>query len=199
MPDALGSAVTNTNPNSCVTVQCDRLAKPWIATEKIKTFMAIWESGRLEGTTRIFYSNHTHIDVPVSGGFILLVYPDDQGNPTVGCGHLVVPEDNLRIGQSITVARARELLNQDLTKTERAINSKVHIPLHKYEYDALVSIIFNCGVGNGLTELSHRVNHGDYENIPRFITGFRCGNPRLRQRRRSESNVFAQGIYDASH
>lgn len=199
MPDAIAAAVTNTNPNSCVTVQLCRLGKPWIASSQILTFMAIWESGRFEGVTRIFFSNRTHIDVPVSEGMILLVYRDDQGNPTVGCGHLVVPDDNLHVGQTISAKRARELLKNDLHRTESAINSKVHVPLFQHEYDALVSVLFNAGAGNAADEMAHRINQGDYENISNYITGFRCRNPRLRQRRQSEARVFSKEIYDAAH
>ncbi|QXE07299.1 lysozyme [Paraburkholderia sprentiae WSM5005] len=199
MPDALGSALTDTNPNSLITLRSDRLGKPWKASDKIKTFIGIWESGRMEGTTRIVYTDRSHIDVPVSGGMILVVYRDDRGNPTVGCGHLVLPDDNLQLGQTITVARARDLLEKDLQRMEGAINRNVKVPLHQYEYDALVSICFNAGGGGAAVEIAHRVNQGDYQSVPHYITGFRCRNPRLRQRRSTEARVFAQGVYDATH
>lgn len=198
MPDALGTAVTNTVPNSCVVVHSDRLCKPWVASSQISTFLAVWESGRLNGITRIFHSDRSHIDVPVSEGFILVVYPDDRGNPTVGCGHLVLPEDNLHLGQTVSVQRAREFLKKDLRRTERAINAKVHVPLFQYEYDALVSISFNAGAGHAADELTHRVNQGDYRNIPNYIKGFRCSSS-LHQRRETEARVFSEGVYDASH
>lgn len=35
----------------------------------------------------------------------LVVYRDPLGKPTVGTGHLVVPADNLKVGQSITPAQ----------------------------------------------------------------------------------------------
>ncbi|MBB5404988.1 lysozyme [Paraburkholderia youngii] len=199
MPDAIGRALTDTNPNSCVDLRCDRHGKPWKASDKIKTFMGIWESGRMEGTTRIFRADHSHIDVPVSGGMILVVYRDDRGNPTVGCGHLVLPEDNLQVGQTITVARARDLLEKDLKRMEEAMNRNVRVLLHQYEYDALVSICFNAGGGAAAIEIAGRVNQGDYQNIAEYIITFRCRNPRLRQRRITEARVFAQGIYDATH
>lgn len=68
----------------------------------------------MNGMTHIFYSNHAHIDFQVVEGMILQVYPDDQGNPTVGCGHLVLPIDNLYVGQMISVERAKDLLRCDL-------------------------------------------------------------------------------------
>ncbi|MGF6732355.1 lysozyme [Paraburkholderia youngii] len=130
---------------------------------------------------------------------ILVVYRDDRGNPTVGCGHLVFPEDNLRVGQTITVARARDLLEKDLKRMEEAINRNVRVLLHQYEYDSLVSICLNAGGGAAAIEIAGRVNQGDHRNIAEYITTFRCRNPRLRQRRITERRVFAQGIFDATH
>ncbi|NML30216.1 lysozyme [Paraburkholderia antibiotica] len=199
MPNAYGSTTINSASNSYIGAPGNRHDRPWRASGRIKTFIAVWESGRLEGTTRIFHPDQTHIDAPVSNGMILLVYRDDRGNPTVGCGHLVVPEDNLQVGQTIAVAHATALLENDLRRTENAINRNINIPLHQYEYDAMVSILFNAGSGNAAIEMTRRVNHADYENISTYITTFHCRNPRLHRRRLSEARVFAQGIYDASH
>lgn len=198
MPDALGAAVTNTDPNSCVVVRSGRLCKPWAASSQILTFMAVWESGRLNGITRVFRSGHPHIDVPVSEGFILVVYPDNHGNPTVGCGHLVLPEDNLHLGQTISIERARKFLKKDLQRAEHAINSKVHVPLFQHEYDALASISFNAGAGHAADELTRCVNQGNYGNMPDYIEHFRRGSS-LHQRRKAEARVFSKGVYDASH
>jgi lysozyme len=200
MTQPLATAITNTNPNSSVIVQTNRLGKPWTASDQVKTFIGFWESGRIEGITRILLPNHhTHIDVPVSGGMILQVYLDDKDNPTVGCGHLVLPEDHLQVGQIISVERAREFLDKNLRETESAINSKVKVPLYQYEYDALVSIVFNTGPGAAADEMAHRVNQGDYENIEQYITTFRSHSNGAQRRRQSEGRLFAQGVYDASH
>jgi lysozyme len=198
MAQPLATAITNTNPNSCVQVQTDRLCKPWAASNEILSFIAEWESGRMNGMTRIFFQDHSHIDAPVSEGFIVLVYADSAGNPTVGCGHLVLPGDHLQVGQTITVERAREFLKKDLRRMEGALNAKIHVPLFQREYDALVSVIFNSGPGQAADELAVIVNQGDYENVPDSIKDFRCGT-RLRPRRRSEARIFAEGVYDATH
>ncbi|VVD26493.1 protein of unknown function [Paraburkholderia dioscoreae] len=92
----------------------ERLAKPWHASDRVLPFLAEWESGSLNGVVRIFYSNHTHHDYHVTNGMILTVYNDDQGNPTVGCGHLVVPADHLHAGDTITLERGQQLLRADL-------------------------------------------------------------------------------------
>jgi lysozyme len=153
----------------------------------------------MNGTTRIFYSNHSHIDVQVVEGMIWQVYLDDQGNPTVGCGHLVLPSDNLHVGQIISVERAKNLLRHDLQQVQNRLNSLVMVPLFQYEYDAKVSVTFNAGAGSAVRELADEVNRGHYETMPAFIRRFHARNPRLRQRRETEARLFETGIYDAHH
>lgn len=46
-------------------------------------------------------------------GFSLRVYNDSLGNPTVGWGHLVLPQDNLRLGDYITLEKAKEFFRDD--------------------------------------------------------------------------------------
>lgn len=41
------------------------------------------------------------------------VYPDSRGLPTVGIGHLVVPADNLRLGDVISMERVNALFATD--------------------------------------------------------------------------------------
>ncbi|MGF6552969.1 hypothetical protein QFZ96_008105 [Paraburkholderia youngii] len=69
MPDAIGSALTDTNPNSCVDLRCDRHGKPWTVTESLIQFTAQWEAFRAH-----LYDND-------GGG--------RGGNTTIGYGHLV--------------------------------------------------------------------------------------------------------------
>jgi lysozyme len=100
MPDALGTAVTNTDPNSCVTVQSGRLCKPWHLSQDGCTFMAVLESGVVNGIN--------FLGLPVVDRFIVKVYDDGFGIPTVGLGHRVLPQDHLRLGDVISVQRARD-------------------------------------------------------------------------------------------
>ncbi|SMG21012.1 lysozyme [Paraburkholderia susongensis] len=100
MPDALATAVTNTNPNSCIEASCDRYGKPWKLSDDGIRFMAVCESGVLNGT---------YMGMPVVDGMILKVYVDNKGYPTVAFGHKVLPSDHLHVGDTISVERAREL------------------------------------------------------------------------------------------
>ncbi|SDR40801.1 hypothetical protein SAMN05443245_5617 [Paraburkholderia fungorum] len=97
MPDALATALTNTNPNSSVSAQTERLSKPWKLSDDGVAFMAVCESGVMNGT---------YMGLPVIDGMILKVYLDSKGFPTVGFGHKVIPSDHLHVGDTISVERA---------------------------------------------------------------------------------------------
>lgn len=95
------------------------------------------------------------------------VYRDVAGYPTVGVGHLVKPEDNLRVGDRISKDLAIDFLEQDLKIAESAVRRLVgDLPLYPYEFDALVDLVFNVGEGNVSPAKSPRLNEaiaaGDY-------------------------------------
>jgi lysozyme len=76
-------------------------------------------------------------------------YKDSAGLWTIGFGHLIgnghiLPDE---YAKPITQARIDELLISDLASTERGINLRFTMPLEQQEYDALVCIGFNIGVG----------------------------------------------------
>jgi lysozyme len=176
-------------PLAMATVSIKRLTSPWTVSKNLLEFLGTWENGRANG------KNFAH--QVVTNGFILTVYEDSKKLPTVGCGHLVVAADNLKLGDKISVERAVQLLTQDLAVAEQRINSIVVVPLHQYEYDALVSVAFNCG-RNGVKILADFVSAGDYHAVPAFIETYRLGGGNKR-RRKSEAKLFKSGKYDASH
>jgi lysozyme len=185
----LVAGLTNTTTDSVKTGSTARLGKPWEVSEKLLQFLGTWENGVMDG------KNFAH--QVVKNGFILKVYKDSRGLPTVGCGHLVVAADKLKVGKKISEARARELLKSDLTTAENAVNKNVKVPMHQYEYDALVSLTFNTGA-NGASKLLDAVNSGKYEIIPTTIEKYRTGGGND-GRRASEAKLFKSGVYDASH
>ncbi len=196
MPDSLDSTSTaivagptNTTVDSVKTGSTARLGKPWTVSENLLEFLAIWENGVING------KNFAH--QVVTNGFILKVYKDSRGLPTVGSGHLVVAADKLKVGEKITEARAKKLLKSDLATAEGAVNKSVKVPMHQYEYDALVSLTFNAGA-HGALKLFDAVNKGKYESIPATIEKYRTGGGN-EGRRESEAKLFKSGVYDASH
>ncbi|MBX7526623.1 lysozyme [Qipengyuania sp. 1NDH10] len=98
------------------------------------------------------------------------VYRDVAGYPTVGVGHLVRPADNLRVGDRISDEQVLEFLEQDLATAERGVRTLVgDLPLHQHEFDALLDLVYNVGLGNVSERKSPRLNAAiearDYEAI----------------------------------
>lgn len=180
---------TNTIAGSLSSGSTDRLAKPWKVSEKLLRFIGVWENGVENGKN---FAKQT-----VTNGFILIVYNDSQKLPTVGCGHLVTAADKLKLGDTITIEKAKELLKSDLKIAEKAVNEKVKVPLYQNEYDALVSITFNTG-RSGALKLIDKVNEGNYKSIPKEIEKYRTGGGN-KGRRASEASLFESRNYDATH
>lgn len=186
-PIVLGT--TNTINESRKSGATNRFTKPWKVTEKLLSFLGVWENGVENGKN---FAKQV-----VTNGFILTVYNDSRELPTVGCGHLVTVEDKIKLGDTITIEKAKSLLKRDLEIAEKAINEKVKVPLHLHEYDALVSITFNTG-RSGVSKLVDKVNEGLYEVIPKEIEKYRTGGGN-KGRRASEAKLFETGEYDANH
>lgn len=94
----------------------------------------------------------------------LTVYRDSAGIPTVGVGHVVLPIDNLKVGDKITQAQSTAFLKQDLRNAENTVKIGVKAPLNKNQYDALVSFVFNVGSGAfKSSSLLRKLNTFDYQ------------------------------------
>lgn len=131
------------------------------------------------------------------------VYKDVAGYPTVGVGHLVLPRDGLRVGDTISHEQALEFLEKDLRIAERGVRRLVgDLPINQHEFDALVDLVFNVGEGTVSPENSPRLNEaiaaGDYEGIARELD-YRYAANRVarglihRSERRSE--IFMKADY----
>jgi len=90
-------------------------------------------------------------------GEILERYLDSKGIPTIGVGHrcdslangnakIVTGIEDEKI-QTITSEQSRRILRLDLIAVEEFLNRRKYT-LTQYQFDALVSFIFNVGVGN---------------------------------------------------
>ena len=84
-------------------------------------------------------------------GRVLRVYPDSCGIPTCGVGHVVLQSDHLRLGDTITEEQSDAFELLDVVKCENAINGAVTVPISQNQFDAMVSLAFNIGVGGFLS------------------------------------------------
>ena len=76
-------------------------------------------------------------------GLRLDAYQDAAGVMTIGYGHT---GSDVRKGDRITAYCATELLKDDLGKFEAAVR-RLHVAKTQGQFDALVSLSFNIGVG----------------------------------------------------
>lgn len=80
-------------------------------------------------------------------GCELTVYIDLAGIPTVGFGHRLLPNDNLKVGDIITQDQADRLLQQDLQKFINGTDNLVQTNINDNQFSALVSFAYNLGLG----------------------------------------------------
>ena len=76
-------------------------------------------------------------------GLRLKAYICPGGVWTIGCGHTA----GVRPGMTITEEQAEQFLKEDLTSSEKAVNSQ-NLAINQNQFDALVSLVYNIGIGN---------------------------------------------------
>lgn len=127
-------------------------------------------------------------------GLRLEAYRDAAGVLTIGYGHT---GSDIREGDRISEYWAEELLRNDLGATEAAVR-RLHVARTQGEFDALVSFVFNLGIGRlqGSTLLKVIRKGGSHHQIQReFKRWVYAGGKKLRglERRRAwESQRFFQ-------
>ena len=76
-------------------------------------------------------------------GLRLKAYKCPGGVWTIGYGHTA----GVKPGMTITEEQAEQLLKEDLIVFERAVNNQ-NLSINQNQFDALVSLIYNIGIGN---------------------------------------------------
>jgi lysozyme len=127
----------------------------------------------------------------------LKAYKCAAGVWTIGVGHT---GPDVREGMVITKEKSRELLKLDLSRFEKAIDTYIKVPLEQYQFDALVSLAFNIGVGNfSKSTLVKKINaNAPIEEIEFQFKQWRLagGKPILLPRREREAKLYRGGKYE---
>lgn len=137
-------------------------------------------------------------------GFRPVAYNDaaQPPNATIGYGHLLHrgPVTARDMKSYVTRDQAYALLRQDAQAAVVGVHHYCRVHLTTPQFDALVSFVFNCGVGAFQTStLLRHLNAHSYQLIPGDLMQWvHAGNvvlPGLVNRRRAEGNLFAHGTY----
>ncbi len=136
-------------------------------------------------------------------GVRYVVYRDVAGYPTVGVGHLIEAEDNLRVGDRISEKQVLDFLEGDLKEAEQGVRILVgDLALHQHEFDALVDLVYNVGLGNVSERESPRLNaaieSGDYAQIAEQLD-YRHAAGKVAKGLEYRSERRAQIFMDASY
>lgn len=128
-------------------------------------------------------------------GLRTVPYNDSAGHATIGVGHLIhhgpVTAADLRRYRGFTRADAIRLLKSDVASREKAVERLVRVPLNQNEFTALVSLVFNIGVGAfASSTVLRRLNVGDRRGAADAFLMWRRGGPGLIFRRRRERVLF---------
>ena len=137
-------------------------------------------------------------------GFKSLPYRDDAGWLSIGYGHRMGDyDDDLAKEEPLPEELAEAVLREDLQTAELTVNRFVanHVKINQNQFDALVSLVFNIGMGNFLksTVLSRLLENdfpgaslafGLWDKVKDPQTGHLQSSKGLRSRRAAERRLF---------
>ena len=125
-------------------------------------------------------------------GSKLTVYPDSNGFPTVGTGHLVKSEDNLQIGDTITQDQADAFLSADLVNAENRVVALFPNEMPQFQFDCLIDQAYN--LHSFPTLAGHLLNDGQAVYLERTLLYDKDENGHtllgLQRRRQAEVYLF---------
>ena len=129
-------------------------------------------------------------------GLHIRAYLCPAGIWTIGFGHT---GSDVREGMEITEAKATELLVKDTSDAVLYLNNWMRrnlVPLNQNQFDALVSFIFNVGVGNFRSStLAKKLIAKDPDAANELLRWNRAGGrvmPGLTRRRVTELELFSK-------
>ena len=125
----------------------------------------------------------------------LKAYDDGVGVWTIGYGTTAINGVAVKKGDTCTAEQAKSYMAQDLKKFESAVNTTVKVPLNQNQFDALVSLTYNIGIGAFKSStLLKKLNAKDYKGAAEQFIRWNRGGGRvlngLVKRRKIEMELF---------
>lgn len=137
-------------------------------------------------------------------GFSLKAYALGDGMITIGWGHAEkTSKSQFKVGQKITEEKAQELFDEDMKEAEAGLNrifeewkeKGINIQVNQDMYDAMVSMIFNMGIGRFRnSDFIQLVKHNKLKEAKEKILTTSVKYKGVKDRRRDESALFGKGI-----
>ena len=132
------------------------------------------------------------------------VYRDSAGLPTIGIGHLLLPDE--RSGNYVTINGTKRMLTsplsepeifdlfkQDLGPREQKVQKTVTAKISQTQFDMLVSFTYNIGNCKSIAAI---LNSGSYDVTQKWMSYCHAKGkviPGLERRRRAEVTNFCKG------
>lgn len=128
---------------------------------------------------------------------------------TIGVGHLILQSEWAYYKDGLNDNEIEALLAKDLEKFEKAVNKRIKVPLKQHQFDALVILAFNIGVGEGdgidsfmnssVVKLINGESGSNYATLEDAWLAWKRSRGKdilgLLNRRESEHKLYTQGIY----
>ncbi|MEN9866766.1 MAG: hypothetical protein RL748_2356, partial [Pseudomonadota bacterium] len=139
--------------------------------------------------------------------YVLEPYHDSKTLCTIGFGHLIDGEFScpdlraagnakiLEFDKGITLEKAEALMVEDLKRTEKTLQRQIKVPLYQCEYDALFSLIYNCGGIAHFPKLYTAITNAKYDECVTHFADITKGGKGLPERRQAEMEIFRHAVY----
>lgn len=166
-----------------------------------KSFNAITSSTRRIPTKS---SKEIHDFIKNEEGFSLKAYALGDGMVTVGWGHAEPRKHSkFKVGHAITQEKAQQLFDEDIKEVEDGLNrilndwidDGIKVQVNQDMYDAMVSMIFNMGIGRfRKSEFIQLVKQNKLKEAQNKILTTSAKYRGVKERRKEESALFGKGV-----
>ncbi|WP_158206651.1 glycoside hydrolase family protein [Pseudoduganella flava] len=138
-------------------------------------------------------------------------YDDSEGYCTVGFGHLLAKKTcaSMKAAKDaeyelykdgVTKDEAEKILKKDIKRITDKAKLAIQVPMYQHEFDAVMSLAFNCGGISKFPKLMSKLNTKDYNGCcDEFADITNGGQGGLVKRRQAEMKMFRNKIYDSTH